>query len=57
VLTVQEIQEIDVEMAPKQAEEKAAKEAALIVTEANKFIRAVWEALPITDTLIKALRH
>ena len=54
VLTVQEIQEIDAEMAAKQAEEKAAKEAALVVTEANKFARAVWEALPIRDTLITA---
>ena len=57
VLAVQEIQEIDAEMAAKQAEEKAAKEAALVVTEANKFARAVWEALPIRDTLIKALRY
>jgi hypothetical protein len=57
VLTVQEIQEIDAETAAKQAEEKAAKEAAFAVTEANKFARVVWEALPIRDTLIKALRH
>jgi hypothetical protein len=34
-------------MAAKQAEEKAAKEAAMVITEANKFARAVWEALPI----------
>lgn len=57
VLTVQEIQEISTEIAAKQAEEEAAREAALAVTEANKFARAVWEALPIRDALIKALRN
>lgn len=44
-------------MAAKQAEEKAAKEATLIMAEVNKFTRVVQEALPIRDILIKALRH
>ena len=41
-------------MAAKQAEEKAAKEAALVVTEANK---QFGKHLLIRDTLIKALWH